>query len=104
MDSNKVSVKIYGQEYTITGEKPREQIVKIAAYVDNKMYEISEIVTPGPESSLAVLSSVNICDEYFDLLDEIEELNVMLVYMVTKHKRICTDFTPSLKNQQQWST
>lgn len=74
MDSNKVSVKIYGQEYTITGEKPREQIVKIAAYVDNKMHEISEIVTPGPESSLAVLSSVNICDEYFDLLDEIEEL------------------------------
>ena len=74
MDNNKVSVKIYGQEYVIAGESPRQRIVKIAAYVDNKMHEINELVAPGPASSLAVLSAVNICDELFDAQDQVEEL------------------------------
>ena len=54
-------------------------------------HQISEIVTPGPESSLAVLSSVNICDEYFDLLDEIEELknqNMQLHQDVQHHVQL----------------
>ncbi len=74
MDNNKVSVKIYGQEYVIAGDTPRQRIVKIAAYVDNKMHEINEVMSPGPASSLAVLSAVNICDELFDAQEQAEEL------------------------------
>ena len=41
MESNKVSVKIYGQEYVISGQKSRDHIIRVADYVDNKMHEIA---------------------------------------------------------------
>lgn len=74
MDNNKVTVKIYGQEYTIMGSKPREHIIKVADYVDVKMKEISQAVQAGPLSSIAVLSAVNMADEYFSALDRFEYL------------------------------
>lgn len=65
MENNKVSVKIYGLEYTIAGEKPRDHIIKVADHVDRKMHEISKALPSGSTADLAVLSAVNIADEYF---------------------------------------
>lgn len=73
MDANKVSVKIYGQEYVIAGEKSREHIIKVADYVDSKMQEIGRNMT-APVSSLAVLTAVNAADDYFSLFEENSEL------------------------------
>ena len=42
MENNKVNVKIYGQEYTISGDLPKEDIIRHAARVDAKMYEIAD--------------------------------------------------------------
>ena len=39
---NKVNVSIFDREYTITGEKTPEQIIKVAVHVDSKMKEIEE--------------------------------------------------------------
>lgn len=74
MESNKVSVKIYGQEYVISGEKNREHIVKVAAYVDNQMHQIASAAISCPVNDLAVLSAVNIADESFECKEEVEEL------------------------------
>lgn len=74
MESNKVSVKIYGQEYVISGQKSREHIIKVAAYVDNKMHEIANAAPSCSVTDLAVLSAVNVADETFDCRDEVEEL------------------------------
>ena len=76
MEKNVVSVKIYGQEYNITGDKSREHIIKVADHVDQKMKEISQAFSAGPLSSIAVLSAVNISDEYFSALDRFEYLEV----------------------------
>lgn len=76
MENNKVTVKIYGQEYTIMGSKPREHIIKVADYVDVKMKEISQALNSGPASSVAVLSAVNITDDYFSALDRFDHLEV----------------------------
>lgn len=81
MESNKVSVKIYGQEYVISGEKAREQIVKVAAYVDNRMHEIAGAATSCSVTDLAVLSAVNIADESFESRDEVEELKKLNVQL-----------------------
>lgn len=81
MESNKVSVKIYGQEYVISGEKPREQIVKVAAYVDGRMHEIASAASSCSVTDLAVLSAVNIADESFDSKDEVEELKKLNVQL-----------------------
>ena len=74
MENNKVRVKIYGQEYTIFGEQTREHIMKVADYVDSKMREIEKGTKSGQASMLAVLSAVNIADEYFSMVDGVSEL------------------------------
>ena len=59
---NSVTVKIYGQEYSISGEMPREEIMKLASLVDQKMQEIGESYS-GSVSSIAVLAAMNLASE-----------------------------------------
>lgn len=81
MENTKVNVKIYGQEYTIAGDKPEEHITKVAQYVDSKMKLISASFPGGAVSSLATLAAVNVADELFsieDRTDEFKEKNEQL--------------------------
>jgi len=77
MADNKVKVRIYGQDYTITGEREESQITEIAEYVDSKMREIAAMFSqsniPG---SLAVLASINIADEFFQRKNDIDMLSI----------------------------
>ncbi|MBQ2747126.1 MAG: cell division protein ZapA [Firmicutes bacterium] len=72
MEKNVVSVKIYGQEYNITGEKSREHIIKVADYVDRNMHDMAEVAQNAPVSALAILASINIADEYFETAARLE--------------------------------
>jgi cell division protein ZapA (FtsZ GTPase activity inhibitor) len=65
MAENKVTVRIYGQDYTITGEKSQAYIERVAQHVDEVMSAISDAVGGASASSLAVLTAVNIADEFF---------------------------------------
>jgi cell division protein ZapA (FtsZ GTPase activity inhibitor) len=64
--TSKITVRIYGQDYTITGEKSPEEIQRIARHVDETMHAISEAIGGASVSSLAVLTAVNIADEMYD--------------------------------------
>ena len=75
-ERNRVQVKIFGQEYTISGELPRGHIIKVADHVDRSMHKLSEDLPSCSVSSLAVLTAVNCADEYFRAMDTIEELKV----------------------------
>ncbi|MBR0140092.1 MAG: cell division protein ZapA [Firmicutes bacterium] len=79
-ERNSVAVRIYGQEYSISADMPREYIMRVADYVDGKMNELG-LASNIPMSSVAVLAAVNICDELMhcradmsNLTDENEEL------------------------------
>ena len=74
MENNKIKVRIYGQEYTIIGEREKEEIEKIASYVDERMHFIAQNSSIGSTSSLAVLSAVNLADELFSHENELKEL------------------------------
>jgi cell division protein ZapA (FtsZ GTPase activity inhibitor) len=65
MAENKVTVRIHGQDYTITGDKSQAYIERVAQHVDRIMNAISEAVSGASVSSLAVLTAVNIADELF---------------------------------------
>ena len=73
---NKVTVKIYGQEYTIAGDKPEETIIRIAEYVDNKMRLISQVAGEAGQGNIGILSAINIAEEYFDALAKTEQLSI----------------------------
>ena len=70
----RVKVRIYGQDYTIAGDRDEETIRRIAGYVDEKMREVGRNFATNAQGSMAVLASVNIADEYFRAKEEIEEL------------------------------
>ena len=72
-DTNRVTVKIYGQEYTIAGDTPREHIMKVADHVNTRMHEIARALPAGSVSSLAVLSAVNVADDYFTALERLSQ-------------------------------
>lgn len=75
-NKNKVIVKILGQEYTIVGDESREFMQKVSNYVDDKMLEIAEKNKKFSTAMIAVLTSINIGDEYFKLFDEHQKLKV----------------------------
>ena len=72
--NNTVTVSIYGQEFNVGGDKPAEQIIRIASHVDLRMKQIAGEEYNGPMSSLAILTAMNICEEYFEVAAEIEEM------------------------------
>ncbi len=71
--SNVVSVKIFGQEYTISSLKSREYIMKVADYVDSKMNEIGEGGNQSA-SAVAVLTAINLADELFNSQKAYEDM------------------------------
>ncbi|MBR0127735.1 MAG: cell division protein ZapA [Firmicutes bacterium] len=76
MENNKVKVKIYGQEYVISGEMSKEDIIQVAAHVDMKMREIADAAAAAgaTPSNVAILAAANITGDQFQMTKEIEEL------------------------------
>ncbi len=75
MENNKVKVRIYGQEYTIAGERDEETILKVADHVNMKMRELGRnFSSNGQQGTLAVLTALNVADEYFEALSNVERL------------------------------
>ena len=61
-----VSVDIFGSQYTIKkGSEDSDYIVRVAAYVDQKMREINERLPVASVAKVAVLTSLNLADELF---------------------------------------
>lgn len=62
---NKVEVRIAGKDYTLVGVESEEYIQKVALYIDKKMSEIMRTNNKLSTSLAAVLTSVNVADDYF---------------------------------------
>ncbi|WP_035019939.1 MULTISPECIES: cell division protein ZapA [Anoxybacillus] len=70
----RITVDIYGQQYSIVGTESSSHIRLVASIVDDKMREISAKNPTLDTSKLAVLTAVNIVHEYIELKDEYERL------------------------------
>lgn len=74
MADNRVKVRIYGQEYTISGERDEETIREIAEYVDKKIKETAEALKQsGSVLPVPVLAAINIADDYFTNKTDVKE-------------------------------
>ncbi len=74
IDKNRVVVKLLGQEYRLVSDEPREYMQRVSNYVDDKMVEIAEGNKKLSTAMIAVLTSLNIADDYFKLVSERDEL------------------------------
>jgi cell division protein ZapA len=64
-DKNRVEVRIAGKDYTLRGVESDEYIQKVAFYIDKKMNEIIKVNSKLSTQMAAVLTAVNIADDYF---------------------------------------
>ncbi len=85
---NKLVVRINGAEYTLTSAESREYMLGVADLVDRKMKQ----VTYGhPELSTAysaVLTAVNIADDYIRLKRAEEALTKSILVYTDKIKKL----------------
>ncbi len=63
-------VKIFGQEYSIKGDGDEEYITGLAAYVDDRMRDISANNKSIDTTKVAMLAAINIAHELFKLRKE----------------------------------
>ncbi|KXZ39341.1 cell division protein ZapA [Alkalithermobacter thermoalcaliphilus JW-YL-7 = DSM 7308] len=75
---NKVTVKINGHEYTMVGSEPKEYLLTVANYVDEKMQEVARINPKLSTAMIAVLTSLNIGDELFKCSYELDNVKAQL--------------------------
>ncbi|MGO4888645.1 cell division protein ZapA [Anaerobacillus sp. MEB173] len=73
-DKKRTVVSIYGQQYTIVGRETSQHVKAVANLVDNKMKEINKLNPYLDTTKLAVLTAVNIVDEYIKLKEKVKQL------------------------------
>lgn len=62
---NKVEVRISGKNYTLVGVESEEYMHKVALYIDKKMNEIMRSNSQLSTSMSAILTAINVADDYF---------------------------------------
>ena len=68
-----MTVKINGQEYSVVGAEPKEYLLKVSSFVDDKMEIIAKANKKLSTSMIAVLTCINIADQYIKTQDCLNE-------------------------------
>ena len=69
-----VKIRVKGREYAITGSDDKEQILRVAEYVDQRLREIGDSQKGLPDDKAAILTALDIAGDYFQLIKEKEVL------------------------------
>ncbi len=75
---NRITVKIFNDEYTIKGNAEVRHIQKVAGYVHEQMKNLSLKNPYLPPTKVAVLTSVNMADDLLRLKEDYEALVKLL--------------------------
>lgn len=103
---NRVLMRINGQEYPIAGLEPKEYLIRVGTYVDEKMLEISRLNRQLSLSQVAVLTSINMADEMLKLKDAYEELQKAtppMDHQVTDLKKELDQKNGSLQQEKEYT-
>lgn len=65
LDKKKLLVRICGSEYTLVGRETEEYLQKVAFFIDRKMQEIMRTNHKLSTTMAAVLTAMNIADDFF---------------------------------------
>lgn len=74
-EKHKVEVRIAGKDYTLVGFESDEYIHKVAIYIDKKMNEIMRTNNRLSTAMAAVLTAINVADDYFKAYESENQLD-----------------------------
>lgn len=75
MNKNKVVVKIFGDDYPISGVADPTYITKIADFVDSKMRETATASNVKVKDKVAILAAMSIASELHEKDEELQTIN-----------------------------
>ena len=87
-DDKVIPITIQGQRYPIRTTLEQEYVVRLAAFVDERMRAASESTPSGDSLRLAVLAALNIADELFRCRDATDERNGQLAERTEELERL----------------
>lgn len=96
---SKYVIKIGDVDYSIISDEPYEYVLKIADYVNEKVDNLKKQSTKISNQMAAVLSCINIADEYFKLKKTEDELIKNVVEYTDKIEKL--EFELSALRQKQ---
>ena len=73
MEKIRVTVRIAGKDYTMSGYDKEEYVRRVAAHVNRKIQELS-MATRMPMQDVSVLAAVTIADDMLKAQDEVNRL------------------------------
>ena len=79
---NRVVVRILGQDYPLMSEDSRDYMQKVAYVVDDRMREILNSNKKLSNSMVAVLTALNLADDYLKCTHEKEELEIRVEELI----------------------
>lgn len=93
-EKTRITVDIYGMQYTIAGHSSSIHMRRVAVHVDEQMNRIGKIFPKLDVPRVAVLAAVNITDGLLKLKDEMESKQVgMQNVMVEEHQTLAEEHT-----------
>lgn len=98
---NKVIVKINGQDYPIIGAEPKDYLLKVGSFVDDKMDLIAKHNNKLSTSMIAVLTSINIADQLLKLQNQMEGIKKEYVNPKKELEEIKTHYNLVLKELKE---
>jgi len=67
-----VDIEIMGQKLSVKSDADENYIQAVANYVDEKVREFLKTARPNAQSSVAIMTALNIADEYCQLKEKHE--------------------------------
>ncbi|OKL38293.1 cell division protein ZapA [Domibacillus mangrovi] len=74
----RLTVDIYGYQYTIVGTESEYHIRRVTEMVDDKMREIGNRNATLDTQKIAVLTAVNMVNDYLKMEEELQEMKMEL--------------------------
>jgi len=87
-ETQMTQVDIYGQSYNLRGDGDPAYIHELAAYVDGKMNQISDSSSTVDSLKVAILTALNIADEYHQMKREVEKQRMDIAVRTAEWERV----------------
>ena len=87
-DGRVITVEIHGQRYPIRSSLDPEYVLRLAAYVDEKIGAAADTTPTGDSLRLSVLAALNIADELFRAREQNRARNTELAERASELEQI----------------
>jgi cell division protein ZapA len=88
-----VQIKILNQTFNIQGVDDEEYLRKLATHVEERMTELQRATNTIDSNRLALLAALHIADDYFQLQNQLQQLDRFVSRKSAEFVKILDQFT-----------